>query len=502
MTARTLDKKALTTVLAICGAALILRCLFLTKQSLWLDECVSWECSAKGFWAALYCDINKPPLYYPLLHFWRAMFGSSEAALRALSIPPSVISVALMYLLGARLFSRPIGYLAAGYLAISSFQIYFAQEARNYTWLVFFLLLAGLFLWNALEAESRGRRWRYWLAYTVSIVLALYTHYFAAFFIAGHGLYVLARRRKQVIAATISIGVALAAIAPFVLIFLHSPVAAQEQTRRYPWLKLPQAYFTFLFGESLIPQDDQAVRHIVQTLRANAWIGVLIAVTLPILAIFVRATWRRWREPMVYCTFHALVPVGLTLAVSLKKGFFDRRYMIPASPWLYLLIAAVVWEVILLRRSHSEPRWRTSAGLAAVAGFCVLLAVSLYQYYFAERFGKEQWRDAVAYIEASSSVDGKDLVILDPDYLQLCYRCYQKRGLTFWAMMPDMEQMASVSEGMLRERVRGYHRVWLVYSHNDNSDLLAALRRLYPEKATREFPLANPIEVYGFDVTD
>jgi len=502
MTTQTLNRKTLATVLAICGAALVLRCLFLEKQSLWLDECVSWECSARGFWAALYCDINKPPLYYPLLHLWRAAFGSSEAALRGLSIPPAVLSAALMYLLGARLFSRPIGYLAAGYLTISSFQIYFAQEARNYTWLVFFLLLAGLFLWNALEADSGNRRRWYWLAYMASITLALYTHYFAAFFIAGHGLYVLIRRRKQVMAATVTIGVALAAIAPFVLIFLHSPVAAQEQSRRYPWLKLPQAYFTFLFGESLIPQDDQAVRHIVQTLRSNAWIAVVIAVTLPVLAIFARAAWRRWREPMVYCTFHALVPVVLALAVSLKKGFFDRRYMIPASPWMYLLIAAAVWEVFLLRRSAKEPRWKTSAGLTATAGFCALLMTSLYQYYFAERFGKEQWREAVAYIESASSPDGKDLVVLDPDYLQLCYRYYGKRGLAFWSVMPEMEHQAATSDAVLREHVRGYHRVWLVYSHNDNEDLLTALKRLYPEKAMREFPLANRIEVHAFDVAD
>jgi uncharacterized membrane protein len=502
MTTRTLDRKALLTVLAICTMSLILRCIFLSKQSLWLDECVSWECSARGFWAALYCDINKPPLYYPLLHLWRAAFGSSEAALRGLSIPPAVLSVALMYLLGARLFSRPIGYLAAAYLAISSFQIYFAQEARNYTWLVFFLLAAGLFLWNALEAESRSRRWRYWLGYTTSIVLALYTHYFAAFFIAGHGLYVLIRRRKHVIAATVTIGVGLAAIMPFVVIFLHSPVAAQEQSRRYPWLKLPQAYFTFLFGESLIPQDDQAVRHIVQTLRANAWIAAVLAVSLPVLLILARAAWRRWREPMVYCTFHAFVPVVLALGVSLKKGFFDRRYMIPASPWLYLLVSAAIWEVVLLRRSGKEPAWKTSVGMAAVAGLCVLVVVSLYQYYFTERFGKEQWRDAVAYIEGASSPDSKDLVVLDPDYLQLCYRYYEKRGLAFWAVLPEVEQQAAISDAVLRERMRGYHRVWLVYSHTDNETLLAALKRLYPQRAAREFPLANRIEVYGFDVTD
>lgn len=498
MTARTPDKKAFSILFLILCGALILRCIFLARQSLWLDEFVSWTCSARDFWGALYCDINKPPLYYPLLHFWRDAFGSSETALRALSIPPGLVSVWLMYLLGARLFSRPIGYLAAGYQAVAAFQIYFAQEARNYTWLEFFLLLAGLFLWNALGTDSRKERWRYWTAYTVSITLALYTHYFAVFFIAGHGLYVLCRRRQQLLAATVSVAIAIALIAPFAVIFVRTPGAVADQIRHFPFLKVPQAYFAFLFGDSLIPMDDVAVRHLAQTLEANAGIVAVVLGSAAVLCYFLALAWRRWREAMVYAAWHAGVPVAMAFLVSMKKEFFDRRYMISASPYVYLLVAAAVWEVVLNRRNQTEARWKTAAGLAATGVWCVLLAVSLYHYYFTERFGKEQWREAIAYIEAASSADGKDLLILDPDYLQMCYHYYQKRDLPIWPVTPKTEREAINSETLVRDRARGFHKVWLVYSHNLNQDLLAELKRLYPEQGSRDFPLANGIKVYSF----
>lgn len=500
MTAATFDKKTFSILSLLLLAATVVRSIALAKQSLWVDELVSWTCSNRDFWGALACDSNKPPLYYPLLHIWMGWFGSSEAALRSFGIPPGVISVWLIYLLGKKLFSKPVGYLAAAYQAFSAFQIYFAQEARNYTWLVFFLMLAGLLLWEALEAASRKRRILFWAGYTASITLALYVHYFAAFFIAGHGLYVLFRRRRQLLPATIGTAIALGLISPFVIYFMHHPAAAADQIRRFPILKFPQAYFCFFFGESLIPLDDRAVKHMVSTLRENWWILTLALGSLAILARYGWLAWKRWREPLLFAAFHASVPVVLAFLVSMRKSFFDRRYMIPASPYIYLLVAAAVWETWMQRRKSTGGVWRESAGLAATSAFCFLMVLSLYHYFFSDRYGKEQWREVIADIEAASSPDGKDMIVFDPDFLQLSYNYYRKRDLPVWAVMPAEETEASHSGAFLAAHVQGMHKVWLVYSHNVNEDMLTALRNLYPQVSERIYPLSNGIEVYGFNV--
>lgn len=501
MPSTTLEKKPILIVSALMVAGLALRWIMLAKESLWLDELVSWICASRSFWPDFYCDINKPPLYYPLLHAWMSIFGTTEVALRALSIPPGVVSIWLVYLLARKLFSRPIAYLAAGYQTISTFQIYYAQEARNYTWLVFFLLLAGIFLWEALESTARRRRLGYFAAYTLAISLALYTHYFAAFFIAGHGLYVLFRRPRQLLPASASVAIAIASILPWLIIMVKSPGATEAQTRKYLLLKFPQAYFSFMFGDSLVPLDAQAVQHVRQTLAASGWILVLALGSLAVLLPFLWQAWKRWREPFLFTLVHATLPLFLAFFVSFKKMLFDERYMIPSSPYVYILLAAGAWEVVMLSRKKGEARWKAYAGSGAIAAYVLLLVVSLYNYYFVPRFGKEQWRDVVSYIESNSAPDKSTLIAFDPGYMDRGYWYYQKRGLPIWPL--EDEGLQPLKSGdLLRERVRGVRKLWLVRSHYLSDDALNAFRKAFPQASYRVFPNSNGIEVFQFDIPE
>ena len=188
-------------LLLIMGIALVLRCAFISRQSLWVDEAQSWW-FASDLGRALASERTNPPLYYTTLHFWISWFGHSEAALRSLSVVPGVLSVGLVYALAKKLFTRGIALGAALYQCISSFQIYYSQEVRTFAFLEFFLLLAGLALWNALEAGSTEsgsarRRFLYFSGYTLAGALSLYAHFIAIFFLAGFGVFVLFRRPKQ-----------------------------------------------------------------------------------------------------------------------------------------------------------------------------------------------------------------------------------------------------------------------------------------------------------------
>ena len=137
------------------GIALVLRCAFISRQSLWVDEVQSWW-FASDLGRALASERTNPPLYYTTLHFWIGWFGHSEAGLRSLSVVPGVLSVGLVYAFAKKLFTRGIALGAALYQCISSFQIYYSQEVRTFAFLELFLLMAGLALWNALECVSRS----------------------------------------------------------------------------------------------------------------------------------------------------------------------------------------------------------------------------------------------------------------------------------------------------------------------------------------------------------
>ena len=72
---------------ALVALAVGLRMYKIDAQSLWYDEGNSARIAERSvalIIAGAAGDIH-PPLYYLLLKFWRALFGSGEAALRSLS---------------------------------------------------------------------------------------------------------------------------------------------------------------------------------------------------------------------------------------------------------------------------------------------------------------------------------------------------------------------------------------------------------------------------------
>ncbi|MDE3075250.1 MAG: glycosyltransferase family 39 protein, partial [Chloroflexota bacterium] len=54
-----------------------------------------------------------PPLYFLLLHAWRYAAGSSEYAIRFLSLAPAVVVVPLLFAIGRRLSNLKLGLAAA-----------------------------------------------------------------------------------------------------------------------------------------------------------------------------------------------------------------------------------------------------------------------------------------------------------------------------------------------------------------------------------------------------
>jgi hypothetical protein len=275
-------------------------------------------------------------------------------------------------------------------------------------------------------------------------------------------VFVLLRRPQQLLPFIASSVATVLLFLPWLMTLLRAASGGGQQMRRYLLLKLPQAYFSFLFGDTLIPLDNQAVTHIRQTLLHFAPLLLLAMLSVMALLPFVWRAWKRWGDPMLYVMLSASVPVILAFLVSFKVMLFDERYLIAAAPFLYIIIAAAVAELLWWRKEHG-PEWRTSLTLAAVGLYSVLLLVSLYNYYFTPRFGREQWRDAVAYIESQDS--GKTVIVFDASWLLHCYDYYQKRGFPHVA----------ITESADLSHLAGYDSVWLIRSHSEDNTTAAGL---------------------------
>ena len=155
-----LKKPILILVLVIVLALAFRIPAVLNSKSFWLDEIVSLEIAKKGIiesWQYLKWE-NNPPLHYWLLHFWIKLFNTSEIALRLSSVLFGVLSILAIYLLGKKLANQKVGLLAGFLIALSSYQLFLAMDARMYLMLLTFGILSCYYFWQALH-QPRKINW-------------------------------------------------------------------------------------------------------------------------------------------------------------------------------------------------------------------------------------------------------------------------------------------------------------------------------------------------------
>src|SRR5512134_1334189 len=117
-----------------------LRVLFLGQKGMWLDETFSVWLTNQSVADMLQWFVRidqHPPLYYLLLHYWIAHNGDTPYYARLLSALFGAGTIPIIYLIGKRMSGAVVGLAAALFLALSPFNIYYSQEARMYTFLMF-----------------------------------------------------------------------------------------------------------------------------------------------------------------------------------------------------------------------------------------------------------------------------------------------------------------------------------------------------------------------------
>ncbi len=111
-----------------------------------------------------------PPLYYAALRLWMAASHSGLRA-RAFSAAASVATLVVFHLLVRVLLEERWALLATGLLAVSSSQVFYAQEARLYALATLFVT-AGWYLLVQLIAGKRLERWPLWVGLALQPLLA------------------------------------------------------------------------------------------------------------------------------------------------------------------------------------------------------------------------------------------------------------------------------------------------------------------------------------------
>ncbi len=177
-------------VLIALGVAFFVRVNELGTQSLWNDEGTSValaQTSVSAIVNAAARDIH-PPLYYLLLNGWVQVAGTSEFAVRFLSVFAGVLVVALTFRIAREFFDQDVAVIAAVLAALNPFQVYYAQETRMYIWVTLFACVSVWAMVVMLKPPREDvpplqqrirKRSLFLVVYILATLAALYTNYYA-----------------------------------------------------------------------------------------------------------------------------------------------------------------------------------------------------------------------------------------------------------------------------------------------------------------------------------
>jgi hypothetical protein len=535
-------------VLVITAIGGFLRVFMLGTKGMWLDETFSvWLASHRVpdmlGWIVKFDQ--HPPLYYLLLHYWMGYYGDTPYYVRLLSAVFGAGTIPIIYLIGKRLSGTVMGLAAAVFLALSPFNIYYAQEARMYTFLMFNAAVALYALvwlltdsrsgrpigsqfreyrhaWRtprlvepeakrdfSYQDETRSRtgwrgwisrhRWLHiqtietdlaWVAFIVFSAATLLSHNTAVLFSFATNIFVLGLMLFQRFYKSGSRSA------------LQSPsfgnwVKAQIGIFLLwsPWMFAFLRQASRVQQEFWLPKPDWAT--VTETLRIllnasapNQAIQVVMMWIMGAVLCFGLVHYRRKLSIFLFLATLFAVPVLTELIVSIRRPIFLDRTLIWITIPLFLVLAAGIVQL----------RFRLL--------MIVVLGILSTNYLFSNGdiyrwVQKEDWSTAAGYVANFAEKD--DLVLFNSNFVQIPFDYYfrayeelysiqvEKHGVPadlFDSSLLEPKMTTNDIPGLI-SLVHGHDRVWLVYSHDSYTDPTGLIPRTLASQMkcirTREF---------------
>ncbi len=274
------------------------------------------------------------PLYY--LIGWGVARWVDEpiVALRGASAVLGLLLFPAIYWLGRELVGRRFAWLSVALASVSPVYFLYAREARQYALWIALMAAASA----ALLALLRRRNLRYFLIYTLLLILALYTHLITAMMMISHALFIFGlhhRRRGELLQAAKWVipawGFALLAFTPWLNVIVEQREAFQTFTG---WMK------TETMLDNLVASWLGTLTHLVIDLPMEG--ALASAIVLTALVVSIQSMRHAPRELQIFTGSLILVPLLLIVLPDLLQGgrrSMEPRYLLPLLLSLGLILA-------------------------------------------------------------------------------------------------------------------------------------------------------------------
>ena len=426
-------------MVALVAVAFAIRVSTLTTQSLWRDEVDALR-FATAPWREMLDTFTRPgwngPLYFALLRAWVAVTGTSEFALRYLSLIFGAVAVALAFALGRRWVGLTPAILCAVLFTVSPYLIWYSQEAKMYTLILAMAMLAAY----ALRQAIKTNRALWWAALVVATSIAFYAHILAALLIPVEMILAIlwgweSRQSGWWKGALVSFACLTAPYLPLLR-----------------W-QLPLVFTPAQTGYAFYPFTDMLL--VMLNAFATGISGSLpAAATWPAGVLFIAGVifgGVRWREKLIMLIW-CLLPAAMLFIASLNRPIFTDRYLIWIGPAFYLLVALgglALWRM-----------WKPLGSLVLIAVIGLALAGTHAQ--LAQPI-KSDFRSAAHYIEPRYTPG--DLVIFQIPYVRYTFDYYYHKPYD-WAegLFTNYGMSDADVDTQMRAMTAGRKTVWLVAS--------------------------------------
>jgi hypothetical protein len=532
-----------------------LRILLLDSKGMWLDETFSVWLTNHSVGDMLHWIVRidqHPPLYYLLLHYWIALNGDTPYNVRLLSVLFGAGTIPIIYLIGKRMSGAVMGLAAAMILALSVFNIYYAQETRMYTLLTFNAAVAiyalvrlltdsrsvrpiGSQFWEYLHAwrtsgpvepdtkedfsyrvdtrnQTGWRAWIFrhrwlpiqtietdlaWVAFIVFSAATMLTHNTAVLFLLATNIFVLGLMLFQRIKKS---GAQPAFQAPSFWNWVKAQIGIFLLWS--PWLFAFIKQANRVYQEFWIPEPTwDAVIQVLESFLTPSlsylqgsqvmvmWILYALALCLGLLH------YRKKISQFLFLAILFAVPFLGELIVSIRRPIFWDRTLIWITIPLFLVLAAGVAQL----------RFRfLIIGVVGILGTINLFSAGDYYRFYQ----KEDWYTAAGYVANFAEKD--DLVLFNSNFVEIpfdyYFNTYEKRyfiQVEKCGVPEDLFESGILEPKMtdsdiprLISLLSGHNRVWLVYSHNSYTDPMG----LIPQTLASKLKLIRQRDFYGGQV--
>jgi uncharacterized membrane protein len=358
-------------LIVITVLGLFLRFYNLGFNSLWLDEASTNTfavLSVSGIWQAIAAGEFNPPLFYWMEHLM-LVFGNNEVVLRFIPALLGALTIPLIYCAGKEFLDRNVGIIAAAAFSISPFLIFYSQEARAYSGMLFFVAFAMVFYFKALKTNDLND----WALFGVLSALAFWSHFYAFVIIAALILYAILVQitniqknihNLKMIALSTVIFIILCSPLILLVIQLFATRTSSAPAFGIQGLGIISETFRQLSGFSDIAMYlflALFIIGVIQVFHIDKNKGILlVTLTLLTFAISFILSYKMPMVPRYLIFFNTVFFIGIAISYKLFYGLINNRGIVYGFIALLVILSAPT--LVNYYSGYTKDDWRGFSG--------------------------------------------------------------------------------------------------------------------------------------------